>query len=99
MRWRLRLEEYDYEIEYKKGKENGAADALSRMYLPPPLPPPNQQGSGTRPICKYRRNKQLKRNLRRVQALERKSNQRTYSTRKKQRTRILTTEYRNAGTI
>ena len=33
MRWEfLRLEEYDYEIEYKKGKENTAADALSRLY-------------------------------------------------------------------
>ena len=32
MRWRLRLEEYDYEIEYKKSKENGAADALSRLH-------------------------------------------------------------------
>ena len=32
MRWRLRLKEYDYEIEYKKGKENTAADALSRLY-------------------------------------------------------------------
>ena len=32
MRWRLRLEEYDYEIEYKRGKENGAADALSRLH-------------------------------------------------------------------
>lgn len=32
LRWRLRLEEYEYEIEYKKGKENTAADALSRMY-------------------------------------------------------------------
>ena len=32
MRWRLLLEEYDYEIEYKKGKENGAADALSRLH-------------------------------------------------------------------
>ena len=34
MRWRLRLEEYEYTIEYKKGKENTAADALvSRIYL------------------------------------------------------------------
>lgn len=32
MRWRLRLEEYDYDIEYRKGKENQAADALSRLY-------------------------------------------------------------------
>lgn len=40
MRWRLRLEEYDYEIEYKKGKENTAADALSRLYpLTEELPP------------------------------------------------------------
>ena len=31
MRRRLRLEEYDYEIEYKKGKEN-TTDALSRLY-------------------------------------------------------------------
>lgn len=29
LRWGLRLEEYEYEIEYKKGKENTAADALS----------------------------------------------------------------------
>ena len=28
----VRLEEYTYEIEYKKGKKNNAADALSRMY-------------------------------------------------------------------
>ena len=32
VRWSLRLEEYSYKIEYKKGKENTAADALSRMY-------------------------------------------------------------------
>jgi len=30
MRWRLLLEEYDYSIEYKAGKRNVNADALSR---------------------------------------------------------------------
>lgn len=30
MRWRISLEEYDYEISYKKGKLNTNADALSR---------------------------------------------------------------------
>lgn len=30
VRWRLKLEEYDYSIEYTKGKSNHAADALSR---------------------------------------------------------------------
>lgn len=33
MRWRLKLEEYDYEIIYKKGKHNLNADALSRIRL------------------------------------------------------------------
>lgn len=32
MRWRLRLEEYEYEICYKKGKQNYVADALSRLH-------------------------------------------------------------------
>jgi hypothetical protein len=31
MRWRLKLEEYEYEIEYVKGKENPVADSLSRI--------------------------------------------------------------------
>ena len=32
MRWILKLEEYEYEIEYKKGLANQAADALSRIF-------------------------------------------------------------------
>lgn len=31
VRWRLKLSEYDYEIVYKKGKNNTNADALSRI--------------------------------------------------------------------
>lgn len=33
VRWRLKLEEYDYEISYKKGKQNTNADALSRIEI------------------------------------------------------------------
>lgn len=32
-RWRLRLEEYDFEIRYKKGQQNTNADALSRIRI------------------------------------------------------------------
>lgn len=32
-RWRLALEEYDFDIEYLQGKENKVADALSRVQL------------------------------------------------------------------
>lgn len=32
MRWRLKLKEYEYEIEYTKGKDNIATDALSRIH-------------------------------------------------------------------
>lgn len=31
MKWRLKLEEYEYQIEYTKGKDNTVADALSRI--------------------------------------------------------------------
>lgn len=30
-KWQLRLEEFDFEIKYKKGKDNTVADALSRI--------------------------------------------------------------------
>ena len=30
IRWRLRLSEFNFEIKYKKGKDNTRADALSR---------------------------------------------------------------------
>ncbi|XP_063834919.1 uncharacterized protein LOC135084105 [Ostrinia nubilalis] len=41
-RWRLQLEEYEYEIIYQKGKLNSAADALSR-YPVNPIQPESQQ--------------------------------------------------------
>jgi hypothetical protein len=36
LRWRLKLEEYDYEVVCKKGSENKNADALSRIYTATP---------------------------------------------------------------
>ena len=33
MRWRPKLEEYEYDIEYTKGKDDTAADALPRIYV------------------------------------------------------------------
>jgi hypothetical protein len=30
LRWKLLLEEYDYEVKYKPGKQNTNADSLSR---------------------------------------------------------------------
>ena len=33
VRWALRLEEFDFEIQHKPGRENGSADCLSRLPL------------------------------------------------------------------
>ena len=33
LRWRLKLEEYQYEVVYKKGSSNANADALSRIHV------------------------------------------------------------------
>lgn len=41
VRWRLKLEEFDYVIEYKKGKINSNANALSRFAVNPIVQDPN----------------------------------------------------------
>jgi hypothetical protein len=33
LRWRLKLQEFDYEVKYKKGSSNTNADALSRIFM------------------------------------------------------------------
>jgi hypothetical protein len=33
LRWRLKLEEYEYKVKYKKGSSNTNADALSRIHV------------------------------------------------------------------
>ena len=33
LRWRLKLEEYEYEVKYKKGSSNTNADTLSRIHV------------------------------------------------------------------
>jgi len=38
-RYALYLQEYDFEVEYRKGKEHGDVDALSRMFEPEEEPP------------------------------------------------------------
>ena len=49
-RWILRLEDYNYKLQFRKGEEHGNADAMSRM----PVPSPEDSGSSkvTR-LCKF----------------------------------------------
>lgn len=52
VRWRLQLEEFDYEIKYKEGKQNVVADGLSRIppvdkLEPEPIPLENLHSINT----------------------------------------------------
>ena len=38
LRWRLKLEEYEYDIVYKRGSSNTNADALSRTHVAYTIP-------------------------------------------------------------
>ena len=38
LKWRLKLEEYEYDIVYKRGSSNTNADALSRIHVEETLP-------------------------------------------------------------
>ncbi|CAH3879242.1 unnamed protein product [Pieris brassicae] len=49
IRWRLKLEEFEYDIKYKKGKINSNADALSR-YPVNPVQPESDPGKGGEPV-------------------------------------------------
>lgn len=48
IRWRLKLEEFEYDIQYKKGKINANADALSRFPVNP-INPENTQEPNPNP--------------------------------------------------
>ncbi|XP_045456466.1 uncharacterized protein LOC123666419 [Melitaea cinxia] len=47
VRWRLKLEEFDYNIEYKKGKINSNADALSRFPVHPLIEKSNPENKSS----------------------------------------------------
>ena len=49
IRWRLKLEEYNYKIKYKKGCENIVADALSRIEIN------NQEEEEDSFLCSHKR--------------------------------------------
>jgi hypothetical protein len=66
LRWRLRLEEFDYEVIYKKGSENRNADALSRIHSNSTISEHKPNDPGPSQEDKARILKQLHKNLKAV---------------------------------
>ncbi len=54
--WALKLSEYDFDIVYRKGADNSAADCLSRAFEPDPSPDDGNVVSKVKPKCDVKSN-------------------------------------------